>query len=89
MVNISLTLYTKGFFGSFLKSLTQMGSLNINNSVTNISRLGTFNNCYPTTNICQTATNNIKRQQYPLFKNQHRQLPQQSATSNSEKHKYK
>jgi hypothetical protein len=42
MVNISLTLYTKGFFGSFLKSPTQMGSLSIKNSVTNISRLGTF-----------------------------------------------
>jgi hypothetical protein len=42
MVNISLTLYTKGFFGSFVKSPTQMGSLSINNSVTNISRLGTF-----------------------------------------------
>ncbi len=42
MVNISLTLYTKGFFGSFLKSPTQMGSLSINNSITNISRLGTF-----------------------------------------------
>ncbi len=42
MVNISLTLYTKGFFGSFLKSPTQIGSLSINNSVTNISRLGTF-----------------------------------------------
>jgi hypothetical protein len=42
MVNISLTLYTKGFFGSFLKSPTHMGSLSINNSVTNISRLGTF-----------------------------------------------
>ncbi len=42
MVNISLILYTKGFFGSFLKSPTQMGSLSINNSVTNISRLGTF-----------------------------------------------
>jgi hypothetical protein len=41
-VNISLTLYTKGFFGSFLKSPTQMGSLSINNSVPNISRLGTF-----------------------------------------------
>jgi hypothetical protein len=41
-VNISLTLYTKGFFGSVLKSHTQMGSLSINNSVTNISRLGTF-----------------------------------------------
>jgi hypothetical protein len=42
MVNFSLTLYTKGFFGSFLKSPTQMGSLSINNSVTNISCLGTF-----------------------------------------------
>jgi hypothetical protein len=42
MVNISLTLYMKGFFGSVLKSHTQMGSLSINNSVTNISRLGTF-----------------------------------------------
>ncbi len=42
MVNISLTLYTKGIFGSVLKSHTQMGSLSINNSVTNISRLGTF-----------------------------------------------
>jgi hypothetical protein len=42
MVNISLTLYTKGFFGSVLKSPTQMGSLSINNSATNISRLGTF-----------------------------------------------
>ncbi len=43
MANICLTLYTNGFFGSFLKSPTQMGSLSINNSVTNISRLGTFN----------------------------------------------
>jgi hypothetical protein len=42
MVNISLTLYTNGFIGSVLKSPTQMGSLGINNSVTNISRLGTF-----------------------------------------------
>ncbi len=42
MQNISLILYTKGFFGSVLKSPTQMGSLSINNSVTNISRLGTF-----------------------------------------------
>jgi hypothetical protein len=42
MVKISLILYTKGFFGSILKSPTQMGSLSINNSVTNISRLGTF-----------------------------------------------
>jgi hypothetical protein len=43
MANISLTLYTNGIFGSVLKSPTQMGSLSINNSVTNISRLGTFN----------------------------------------------
>jgi hypothetical protein len=42
MENISLILYTKGFFGSVLKSPTQMGSLIINNSATNISRLGTF-----------------------------------------------
>jgi hypothetical protein len=42
MANISLTLYTNGFFGLVLKSPTQMGSLSINNSVTNISRLGTF-----------------------------------------------
>jgi hypothetical protein len=42
MENISLILYTKGFFGSVLKSPPQMGSLSINNSVTNISRLGTF-----------------------------------------------
>ncbi len=42
MENISLILYTKGFFGSVLKSPTLMGSLSINNSVTNISRLGTF-----------------------------------------------
>ncbi len=42
MANISLTLYTNGFFGSVLKSPTQMGSLSINNSVSNISRLDTF-----------------------------------------------
>jgi hypothetical protein len=42
MENISLILYTKGFFGLVLKSPTQMGSLSVNNSVTNISRLGTF-----------------------------------------------
>jgi hypothetical protein len=49
MVYISRTLYTKGFFGSFLKSPTQMGLLSINNSVTNISRLCTFKrfNKYP------------------------------------------
>ncbi len=42
MANISLILYTNVFFGSVLKSPTQMGSLSVNNSVTNISRLGTF-----------------------------------------------
>jgi hypothetical protein len=46
MENISLILYTKGFFGSVLKSPTQMGSLSINNSVTNISRLGTFKHLF-------------------------------------------
>jgi hypothetical protein len=43
MVNISLTLYTKSLFGSILMSPIQMGLLSVNNSVTNISRLGTFN----------------------------------------------
>jgi hypothetical protein len=42
MANISLTLYTNGFFGSVLMSPIQMGSLSVNNSVTNFSRLGTF-----------------------------------------------
>jgi len=42
MANISLTLYTNGFFGLVLKSPIQMGSLSMNNSVKNISRLGTF-----------------------------------------------
>jgi hypothetical protein len=42
MENISLTLYTNGFFGSVLKSCFQMGSLSVINSATNISRLGTF-----------------------------------------------
>jgi hypothetical protein len=41
-VIISLTLYTNGFFGSVLMSPIQMGSLSVNNSVTNFSRLGTF-----------------------------------------------
>ncbi len=36
------TLYTNRFFGSVLKSPAQMGSLSVNNSVTNISHLGTF-----------------------------------------------
>jgi len=43
MANISLTLYINGFIGSVLMSPIQMGSLRVNNSVTNISRLGTFN----------------------------------------------
>ncbi len=42
MANLSLTLYTNAFFGSILKSPMQMGSLSVNNSVTNISRWGTF-----------------------------------------------
>jgi len=42
MAIISLTLYTNGFIGSVLMSPIQMGSLRVNNSVTNISRLGTF-----------------------------------------------
>jgi hypothetical protein len=44
MANICLTHYTNGFFASVPKSPTQMGSLSVYNSVTNISRLGTFNN---------------------------------------------
>jgi hypothetical protein len=43
MTNISITLYTNKFFGAVLKSPIQRGSLSVNNSVTNISRLGTFN----------------------------------------------
>jgi hypothetical protein len=43
MANICLTHYTNGFFASVPKSPTQMGSLSVYNSVTNISRLGTFN----------------------------------------------
>jgi hypothetical protein len=42
MANISPILYTNGLFGSVLKSPTQMGSLSVNNSVTNISHMGTF-----------------------------------------------
>ncbi len=42
MANNSLTIHTNRFFGSFLKSPIQMGWLSIINSVTNISRLGTF-----------------------------------------------
>ncbi len=42
MANINLTLYTNCFIGSVLMSPIQMGSLRVNNSVTNISCLGTF-----------------------------------------------
>jgi hypothetical protein len=42
MANICLTHYTNGFFASVPKSPTQIGSLSVYNSVTNISRLGTF-----------------------------------------------
>ncbi len=42
MANISLTLYTNSFFGSILMSPIQVGSLSVNNSITNISRLGIF-----------------------------------------------
>jgi hypothetical protein len=38
MANIRLTLYTNRFFASVSKSPTQMGSLSVYNSVTNISR---------------------------------------------------
>ncbi len=50
MANLSLTLCTNSFFGSVLMSPIQMGSLSVNNSVTNISRLGTFKKFFPT--IC-------------------------------------
>jgi hypothetical protein len=43
MTNNSLTILTNRFFALFLKSPIQMGWLSIINSVTNISRLGTFN----------------------------------------------
>ncbi len=42
MANISLTLFKNRLFGSGLKSPTQIGSLSVKISVTNISRLGTF-----------------------------------------------
>jgi hypothetical protein len=42
MMNISITLYRNKFFGAVLKSPIQRGSLSVNNSVTNISWLGTF-----------------------------------------------
>jgi hypothetical protein len=43
MANNSLTIHTNRFFALVLKSPLQMGWLSIINSVTNISRLGTFN----------------------------------------------
>ncbi len=43
MANNSLKILTNRFFALFLKSPIQMGWLSIINSVTNISRLGTFN----------------------------------------------
>jgi hypothetical protein len=43
MANNSLTIHTNRFFALVLKSPIQMGWLSIINSVTNISRLGTFN----------------------------------------------
>jgi hypothetical protein len=46
MAIISLKLYTNGFIGSVLMSPIQMGSLRVNNSVKNISRLGTFKKCF-------------------------------------------
>ena len=42
MANNSLTVLTNRFFALVLKSPIQMGWLSIFNSVTNISRLGTF-----------------------------------------------
>jgi hypothetical protein len=42
MANNSLTIHTNRFFALVLKSPIQMGWLSIINSVTNISRLGTF-----------------------------------------------
>ncbi len=43
MANNSLTIHTNRFYALVLKSPIQMGWLSIINSVTNISRLGTFN----------------------------------------------
>jgi hypothetical protein len=54
MANISLTLYTIGFFGSVLMSFIQMRSISVNNSVTNFSRLGTLNNTSNGQNLCST-----------------------------------
>jgi hypothetical protein len=57
MGNINPTVYTNGFFGSFLKSPTQMGSFSVDNSVRNISRLGTFNVRKVTGGLCHLYTN--------------------------------
>ncbi len=47
MANISPTLYTNRFLAWFSPQVTlQMGSLSVNNSVKNISRLGAFNLLY-------------------------------------------
>jgi hypothetical protein len=43
MANNSLTIHTNRFLALVLKSPIQKGWLSIINSVTNISRLGTFN----------------------------------------------
>jgi hypothetical protein len=48
MANNSLTILTNRFFALVLKSPIQMGWLSIINSVTNMSRLGTFNQRLPT-----------------------------------------
>jgi hypothetical protein len=50
MANISLTLYTNCFFGSVLMSPIQMGLLSVNNSVMNMTRLGTFKALLPSAN---------------------------------------
>ncbi len=42
LANISLKIFKNEHFASVPNSPTQMGSLSVNNSVTNISRLGTF-----------------------------------------------
>jgi hypothetical protein len=53
MANFSLTHTANGFFASVPKSPTQMESLIINNSVMNISSLGTFKN------LCAVRINTI------------------------------
>ena len=66
MADNSLTIDRNRFLALVLKSPTQMGWLSIINSVTNISRLGTFNvteaqqffNCYfVNTQRCQKESN--------------------------------